>query len=148
MRQGFYERNRVPIIRGNGRFVDAHTLMVEEASGAHHHLTADAFCIAAGARPYRPPDVDFNHPRVFDSDTILNLSYTPQSIIIYGAVTFPFANVLERPLISTTLMQRAPVHGGRSASRQSRPRGRRRSPGRRRSGSSPTGSAAGSSSTG
>ena len=36
-------------------------------------------------RPYRPPDVDFTHPRIFDSDTILDLSFTPQSITIYGA---------------------------------------------------------------
>ncbi len=41
--------------------------------------------IATGSRPYRPPDVDFNHPRIFDSDTILDLEYTPQSITIYGA---------------------------------------------------------------
>ena len=41
--------------------------------------------IASGARPYRPADVDFTHPRIFDSDTILDLSETPQSITIYGA---------------------------------------------------------------
>ncbi len=41
--------------------------------------------IATGSRPYRPPDVDFTHPRIFDSDTILDLSFTPQSITIYGA---------------------------------------------------------------
>src|SRR5438477_6606585 len=28
---------------------------------------------------------DFQHPRIFDSETILNLSFTPQSITIYGA---------------------------------------------------------------
>ena len=41
--------------------------------------------IAVGCRPWRPPDVDFTHPRIFDSDTILNLSHTPWSISIYGA---------------------------------------------------------------
>jgi NAD(P) transhydrogenase len=38
-----------------------------------------------GARPYRPKDVDFSHPRIFDSDTILRLEETPHSITIYGA---------------------------------------------------------------
>lgn len=85
MRQGFYDRNRVPVFRGHGRFADPHSLEVAEPSGAHQCLTADAFCIATGTRPYRPPDVDFTHPRVFDSDTILNLTYTPQSITVYGA---------------------------------------------------------------
>ena len=42
-------------------------------------------CIATGTRPYHPPDVDFEHPRIFDSDTILDLNDTPQSITVYGA---------------------------------------------------------------
>jgi NAD(P) transhydrogenase len=48
-------------------------------------LRAGAFVIASGSRPYRPADVDFTHPRVCDSDTILDLSFTPRSIAIYGA---------------------------------------------------------------
>ena len=41
--------------------------------------------IATGSRPYRPADVDFSHPRIYDSDTILTLSHTPRRMIIYGA---------------------------------------------------------------
>ena len=85
MRTSFYERNRVPIYRGNARFSSPTSVVVEELHGAHQELTGTAFIIATGARPYRPPDVDFAHPRVFDSDTILDLDHTPQSITIYGA---------------------------------------------------------------
>src|SRR5204863_6608486 len=85
MRRNFYEKNRLPIYSGHARFVDPHTIEIGEAKGAHERLTAENFVIATGARPYRPPDVDFNHPRIFDSDTILNLSFTPWSISIYGA---------------------------------------------------------------
>jgi len=85
MRTGFYERNHVPVFIGRGRFADSHTLEVVEPNGAIQKLTASAFVIATGSRPYRPPDVDFSHPRVFDSDTILDLDFTPQSITIYGA---------------------------------------------------------------
>jgi NAD(P) transhydrogenase len=49
-------------------------------SGARPRLRAAGFVIATGSRPYRPPDVDFSHPRIFDSDTILGLDHTPQSI--------------------------------------------------------------------
>ncbi|MBI4348450.1 MAG: Si-specific NAD(P)(+) transhydrogenase, partial [Elusimicrobia bacterium] len=35
--------------------------------------------------PYRPPDVDFSHPRVLDSDKVLRLDRTPRSVTIYGA---------------------------------------------------------------
>ncbi len=37
------------------------------------------------SRPYHPKDVDFGHPRIYDSDSILNLEHDPRHIIIYGA---------------------------------------------------------------
>jgi NAD(P) transhydrogenase len=85
MRHGFYERNRIPLYSGHARFLDPHTLEIGEEKGAKDKITAENFVIAVGSRPYHPPDVDFSHPRVFDSDTILNLSFTPWSITIYGA---------------------------------------------------------------
>ena len=85
MRQGFYERNDVPIHFGRAQFIDPHTIEVVSEGGVTEQLSADNFVIAVGSRPYRPPDVDFNHPRIFDSDTILSLSYTPKSVSIYGA---------------------------------------------------------------
>jgi len=85
MRRGFYERNRVPVYSGQARFIDPHTIEVGESKGAVEQITATNFVIAVGCRPYRPPDVDFTHPRIFDSDSILDLSFTPKSISIYGA---------------------------------------------------------------
>lgn len=41
--------------------------------------------IACGSRPYHPASVDFNHPRIYDSDSILELSHEPRHVIIYGA---------------------------------------------------------------
>jgi NAD(P) transhydrogenase len=85
MRRTFYDRNRAPVFEGQARFVDPHALEVVCGGETTHRLSAGAFVIAVGARPYRPPDVDFQHPRIFDSDKILDLSFTPQSITIYGA---------------------------------------------------------------
>jgi NAD(P) transhydrogenase len=85
MRLGFYERNNVPIFHGHARFRDEHTLELCDQYGGKRELTADSVIIATGSRPYRPPDIDFSRPRIFDSDTILGLGYTPRSITIYGA---------------------------------------------------------------
>lgn len=85
MRRGFYDRNHIPVVFGHARFVDPHTVQVDSQHGAQERFSADRLIIATGARPYHPPDVDFSHARVFDSDTILNLGFTPQSITIYGA---------------------------------------------------------------
>lgn len=85
MRKGFYERNQVDVIPGNATFLDANTVEVRENSGARQLLKAKGVVIATGSRPHRPAGLDFSHPRIFDSDTILDLSYTPQSMTIYGA---------------------------------------------------------------
>lgn len=85
LRESFYERNRVLVIQGRARFVDPYTVEVEDERGARERVTAEAFVIAVGSRPYRPPDVDFSHPRIFDAQTILGLQEMPQSVTIYGA---------------------------------------------------------------
>jgi len=85
LREGFYDRNDVALIPGSARFIDAHTIEVESPGRVKQHISADAFVIATGSRPFRPDDVDFTHPRIFDSDTLLSLDRTPSSIAVYGA---------------------------------------------------------------
>jgi len=85
LRQGFYDRNQCSLIFGSARFIDTNTVAVTKSDHTIEHYTADKFVIATGSRPYQPADVDFNHPRVYDSDSILNLKHDPQHIIIYGA---------------------------------------------------------------
>ncbi|HTN77088.1 MAG TPA: Si-specific NAD(P)(+) transhydrogenase [Pirellulaceae bacterium] len=85
LRRGFYDRNHVPVTVGQARILDANTVLVGESKGAAESITTKQIVIASGSRPYRPHNVDFSHPRIFDSDTILSLGYTPQSITIYGA---------------------------------------------------------------
>jgi NAD(P) transhydrogenase len=85
MRRGFYDRNDIPAVFGRARFVDPHVIEVEDDGGQRQRLRAKAFVIATGSRPYRPQDIDFDHPRIFDSDTILNLERSPHAITIYGA---------------------------------------------------------------
>ena len=85
MRRGFYQRNDVDVHQGTAAFVDPHCVRVTEADGDVRMLRAESFVIATGSRPYRPPGIDFQHPCVYDSDTILDLPETPRSMTIYGA---------------------------------------------------------------
>lgn len=81
MRQSFYDRNNVPIYRGRARFVDEHSVSID----GDEPIRAKYFVIASGSRPFRPPAVDFTHPRIFDSDTVLGMNQRPASMSIYGA---------------------------------------------------------------
>ncbi|MFK7864100.1 MAG: Si-specific NAD(P)(+) transhydrogenase [Pseudohongiellaceae bacterium] len=82
MRSDFYERNAIPIFTGKASFIDKHTVKL---LGKRKKLSADNFIIATGSRPYRPPVVDFDHPRMFDSDTILGLDHSPRKVTVIGA---------------------------------------------------------------
>jgi NAD(P) transhydrogenase len=85
MRSKFYQRNRIDVLHGTARLIDAHTVEIKNEDGSNERRTARNFVIATGARPYRPADIDFNHPRIYDSDTILQMKHTPRKILIYGA---------------------------------------------------------------
>ena len=84
-RYRFYQRNRVEVLFGRARFLSPYRIQVQRPDGAAEELEAQHFVIATGSRPYHPPDLDFTHPRVLDSDTVLALQHTPRSIAIYGA---------------------------------------------------------------
>ena len=47
-------------------------------------LTAGVALIAVGSHPYRPPVFPFQDPRVYDSDTIINLHDIPREMIVVG----------------------------------------------------------------
>lgn len=82
----FLIRNRVNVHVGAASFVDAHTISLELSDGTRREsITAEHIVLATGSRPYRPADVDFNHPRIYDSDTILEMQHSPRHLIIYGA---------------------------------------------------------------
>ena len=85
LRRGFYERNRVQVIHGEAAFLDCHTLEITHDDNSVETITAEKIVIATGSRPYTPEDVDFSHPRIYNSDSILELNHDPRSIIIYGA---------------------------------------------------------------
>ena len=84
LRTQFYARNRVDLINGRASFIDSNRLEIR-GNKSHEVLHFKQAIIATGSRPYLPPDVDFRHHRIYNSDTILNLSHTPRTLIIYGA---------------------------------------------------------------
>jgi NAD(P) transhydrogenase len=106
LRRDFYMRNHVTVLHGEASFVDANTVKITSKDGPVQHARAKKFVIAAGSRPYRPRDVDFTHPRVLDSDTILKLDRTPDSVTVYGAgvVGCEYASMLRNLGIKVNLL--------------------------------------------
>jgi len=85
LRTEFYSRNRVHLYHGLGKFIDTNTIEITDGPESSTRLHADQIVLATGSTPFRPDTIDFNHERVYDSDTILKLEHTPRNIVIYGA---------------------------------------------------------------
>ena len=80
------QRNRVDLLTGTARFLDAHTIAVD---GTHRSeritVRAEKVVIATGTAPARPANVQFDEQRVLDSDGILALGAIPSSMVVVGA---------------------------------------------------------------
>jgi NAD(P) transhydrogenase len=105
LRRDFYQRNQVPIVYGKGSFADAHTVEVDTGD-ARRRIQGKKILVAVGTRPYRPSDIDFTHPRVRDSDTILSLDHMPQTITIFGAgvVGCEYASIFRQLSVKVNLI--------------------------------------------
>ena len=84
LRSNFYQRNFINVYHGVASFVDANTIEIMKGR-SKSRLHADHFIIATGSRPWHPDALDFTHPRIFDSDTILGLKMNPRKVTIIGA---------------------------------------------------------------
>ena len=73
--------NRVQIFQGAARFVEPNTVQ----TGPDTWLRGERILIASGSSPVRPPEFPFEHPRVHDSDEILEIGVLPTKLAVVGA---------------------------------------------------------------
>ncbi len=85
VRRGYYDRNLIDVVHGYASFAGPNSLGISLDVGGKEQYTADSFILATGSRPYHPPDVDFTHPRILDSDIVLSIPDNPRSMTIFGA---------------------------------------------------------------
>ncbi|MGN7779094.1 Si-specific NAD(P)(+) transhydrogenase [Mycolicibacterium sp. 22603] len=79
-------RNRIELYVGHARFLDAHTIHVEDPGRAERVTVGGRnIVIATGTKPARPGGVEFDENRVLDSDGILDLKTIPTSMVVVGA---------------------------------------------------------------
>src|SRR5262249_57444721 len=81
-RENIAERLQKASVRrftGSARFVGPYVVEVTRGRGARSSasvcLHGDFVLIATGSAPVRPPEFPFEHPRVWDSDEILELEH-------------------------------------------------------------------------
>jgi NAD(P) transhydrogenase len=65
-------------------FQDANHVRILIPDSPEHTLSADIILVATGTRPAHPPQYQFDHVHVYDSDSILMLDRVPRSLAILG----------------------------------------------------------------
>ncbi len=80
-----FHQTHVEKFWGRARFTDPHTLTVTPADGAEFSLRGDHILVATGSSPLHPPEFAFSHPRVHDSNEILQITEMPRSLAVIGA---------------------------------------------------------------
>ncbi len=101
----YYERNRVAVYNGRARIISPNEITIDMGHHGSETIQADAIIVATGSRPYHPPDITFDD-HILDSDTVLELGYTPRSLTIYGAgvIGCEYASIFKGLGIKVTLI--------------------------------------------
>jgi len=73
--------NRVQVFHGAASFVDPNAVRVAPDTLLH----GERILIATGSSSVRPPEFPFEHPRVHDSDEILEIGVLPKKLAVVGA---------------------------------------------------------------
>ncbi|MDX6428627.1 MAG: transhydrogenase [Streptosporangiaceae bacterium] len=79
-------RNRVTLINGTARFLDPHTIGIEDTTGDREQkVTAEKVVIATGTSPARPSTVEFDDATIIDSDAVFHMDHVPDTMVVVGA---------------------------------------------------------------
>jgi len=78
------KKRRVNAVQGRGRFVDAHTIVVDKDDGSRERIAFDHAIIATGSRPAVVPGLWVDSPRVMDSTGALEIHDIPGTMLVIG----------------------------------------------------------------
>jgi len=105
-------RNRVELLEGSARFVDAHTVEFSSPSGSGtRQISSARIVIACGTEAGRDDHIPFDGQRIFTSDDILGLKFLPRSMIVVGAgvIGVEYATMFAALGVRVTIIDKRPV---------------------------------------
>jgi len=98
----------VEVIYGSARFGPNRNVIVTSYEGleSEHVFTAEKILVAIGSCPFRPANIPFDDPDIFDSEELPNLKRIPKNVLIVGggAIGCEFASIFTAFGISVTVV--------------------------------------------
>jgi dihydrolipoamide dehydrogenase len=79
------KKNKIEVVKGLGKLVDAHTVEVTDEGGAKKKLTAQNIILATGSVPVELPFLKYDGKKVINSDQGIALDKVPKTMLVIGA---------------------------------------------------------------
>lgn len=101
-------RNGIELQQGVARFTSPEALEVTLLDGSKRKLSSRFFVIAAGSSPRTPDNVPVDHEHILDSDSLLSLSYLPESLVVLGAgvIACEYASIFAALGVKVTIIDK------------------------------------------
>lgn len=98
----------IEVLYGSARLGSDRTVIVDPAddAGGEFTLSASRILLATGSRPFRPPNIPFDDPGIFDSESLASLIGVPKSAVVVGggAIACEYASIFNAVGISVSLV--------------------------------------------
>jgi dihydrolipoamide dehydrogenase len=104
------KKNRVEVVNGFGRIAGSGRVSVAATDGSETIYSAKNIVIATGSAPRSLPGIEIDHQAILSSDSILEVTEIPKSLIVIGsgAVGVEFASMFARFGSKVTIIEILP----------------------------------------
>lgn len=101
-------RNGIELLHGRARFKTSHCALVQSNKGVETEVAFKHALIATGSTPRRPDNVPIDHEHILDSDSILNMAYLPESLVVLGGgvIACEYASIFALLGVKVTIIDR------------------------------------------
>jgi NAD(P) transhydrogenase len=101
-------RNGIELQQGVARFISATAVEITLLDGSKRNVSSRFFVIAAGSSPRTPDNVPVDHEHILDSDSLLSLSYLPESLVVLGAgvIACEYASIFAALGVKVTIIDK------------------------------------------
>ena len=102
-----FMRNGIKSVHAAAKFLTPNRALLTTELGDMTEIGFDHALISVGTRPYRPSGIDFSHPRISDSDEILDVAALPRSLAVVGGgvIGVEYATIFSALDIPVTLIE-------------------------------------------
>ena len=102
------ERNGIVRLHGRAHLCDPKTVALEGLNGDKVTYSSKSFVIATGSVPRHPKGLPIDHENIFDSDSILTMTYLPPSLTVLGGgvIASEYASIFQALGVKVTMIDR------------------------------------------